>query len=208
MVTLLVDGEAEKIGTLRQFWKVTEIDTELAAEIDAVKASLHEKAAPVAAMVVKVGELPLANEPDRAIGVHLVLGWDEDRASVTDVDWDYLPVLGYVVKTADATAYTLHEERDGLLHPMSRSRAVELGVLDVAGRLVRRGQPLIVKCRSVKPYIALYAQADCLLSDGRAVQILTSIIGDDLPAPAWYAGKRPADVAAYSADEAARKGLS
>jgi len=203
MVTLLVDDAAEKIGTLRQFWKVTEIDDERAAEIGAVKANLASKPAPVAVMIAEVAELPLATEPGRGIAVHLVLGWDEDRPSVTDFAWDYLPILGYAVKTADSAGYVLHEERGGLLYPMSKSRAVELGILNAAGQLVRRGQPSIIECRAVKPYIALYAEADCLLSDGRAVEILTSIEAGNLPTPAWYAGKRPADVAAYPAGRAA-----
>jgi hypothetical protein len=202
-VTLLVDGAAEKIGTARSFWKVTEMDKERGAEIDAVKASLRGKPAPVAVMIAAVSELPLASAPGRDIAAHLVLGWDEDRASVTDFAWDYLPVLGYAVKTADAADYTLHEERDGLLHHMTKSRALELGILDAAGELVRRGQPSIIECRAVKPYISVYAEADCLLSDGRAVEILTSIEAGNLPAPAWYAGKRPADVAAFPAHKAA-----
>jgi hypothetical protein len=201
-VNLLIGGVAHDIGTLRQYWKVTEIDGERAAEIDAVKASLSGKSTPVAVMIAAAGELPLASAPDRAVAAHMVLGWDEDRASVTDFGWDYLPILGYAVKTADSAGYALHEERDGLLHPVSKCRAVELGVLDAAGELVRRGQPSIIECRAVKPYISLYAEADCVLSDGRAVEILTSIEAGNLPAPAWYAGKRPADVATYAADQA------
>ena len=200
-VTLLVDGISEKIGTVRSFWKVTEIDKERAAEIDAVEASLRGKTAPVAVMIAEVGELPLASEPDKAIAVHLVLGWDEDRASVTDFNWSYLPVLGYAVKTDDSTAYRLHEERDGLLHPMIKSRAVELGILGTAGKLLRRGQPTIIECRMVKPYITIYAEADCLLSDGRAATILTSIEDGNLPVRTWYAGRRPSDVAVFPVNE-------
>jgi hypothetical protein len=202
-VTLFVDDRAQKIGTLRSFWKVSEIDEARAAEMRAVEASLQGKAAPAAVMIAEVAELPLAAAPSKAIAVHLVLGWDEDRVSVTDFTWDYLPILGYAVKKVGTSSYALHQERGGLLYPMSKSRAFELGILDAAGRLLRRGQPSIIECRAVKPYIALYAEADCLLSDGRAVEILTSIEAGNLPAPAWYAGKRPADVAAYSADKAA-----
>jgi len=203
MVTLFVDGIGVNIATLRRFWKVTEIDDARAAEIDAAKASLSGKLAPVAVMVADVTELPLASTPNMAAAVHLVLGWDEDRASVTDFLWEYLPVLGYAVKTIDSTGYALHEERDGLLYPMSESRAVVLGILDASGRFVRRGQPSITECRAVKPYINLYAEADCLLSDGRTVEILTSIGVGNLPTPSWYEGKRPADVAVYHGDDPA-----
>jgi len=203
MVTLFVDGIAVEIGTLRRFWKVTEIDDARAAEIDAAKASLSGKLAPVAVMVADVTELPLASAPSMAAAVHLVLGWDEDRASVTDFLWEYLPVLGYAVKTIDSSGYALHEERDGLLYPMSESRAVVLGILDASGRFVRRGQPSITECRVVKPYINLYSEADCLLSDGRTVEILTSIGVGNLPTPSWYEGKRPADVAVFHGDDLA-----
>jgi hypothetical protein len=196
-VTLFVEGIAVEIGTLRRFWKVTEIDNERAAEIEAVRASLSGKAAPVAVMVADVIELPLAGAPGLPAAVHLVLGWDEDRASVTDFLWEYLPVLGYATKTTGSTGYALHEERDGLLHPLTESRALALGILDQVGCFVRRGQPSIVKCSAVKPYINLYAEADCLLSDGRTVGILTSIGAANLPTPSWYEGKRPMDVAIY-----------
>jgi hypothetical protein len=198
MVTLLIDGVAGKIGTLRRFWKVTEIDSGRAAEIEALEASLRGKPAPAAAMIADAGELPLASEPSRSIAVHTILGWDEDRASVTDLAWDYLPILGYAVKTVDSAGYVLHEERDGLLHPISEGRAMELGILDASGRLIRTGQPSIIECRAVKPYIANYAEADCLLSDGRTVEILTSVEAGDLPTPGWYAGKRPSDVAKFT----------
>jgi hypothetical protein len=197
MVTLLIDGVAAKIGTLRRFWKVTEIDSERAAEIDALEATLRGRPAPMAAMIAEGGELPLASEPNRSIAVHLILGWDEDRASVTDLAWDYLPILGYAVRTLDSAGYILHEERGGLLHPVSEGRAMELGILDASGRLIRSGQPSIIQCRAVKPYIANYAEADCLLSDGRAVKILTSVEAGYLPTPGWYAGKRPSDVAKF-----------
>jgi hypothetical protein len=198
LVTLLIGGVEEEIATLRQFWKVTEIDSARAAEIEAVKTSLRGKPAPFAAMIAGASEMPLASKPSRNIAVHLILGWDEDRASVTDLAWDYLPILGYAVKTADSTGYVLHEERDGLLHPISEGRAMELGILDASGRLIRTGQPSIIECKSVRPYIANYAEADCLLSDGRMVEILTSVEAGVLPTPGWYAGKRPSDVTKFT----------
>jgi hypothetical protein len=154
-------------------------------------------------MIADVAELPLASAPSRAIVVHLVLGWDEDRASVTDFAWEYLPALGYAVKTIDSAGYALHEERGGLLYPVTESRALALGLLDAGGRFVRHGQPSITECRAVKPYINLYAEAQCLLSNGRIVEILTSIGAGSLPTPSWYKGKRPADVAIYHGDNLA-----
>lgn len=203
MVTLHIDSVRVEIGTLRPFWKVTEIDNKRSAEIERVKASLSGNRAPVAVMIADVVELPLASGPTRTAAVHLVLGWDEDRASVTDFVWEYLPILGYASKTIDLTGYALHEERNGLLYPVSESRAMALGILEAGGRFVRRGQPSITECRAVKPYINLYAEADCLLSDGRTVEILTSIREGNLPTPSWYEGKRPADVAAYHGDDLA-----
>lgn len=198
-VTLFIGALPQKIGTLRNFWKVTEIDEARAAEIKAAEAALKDRDAPPAVMMANTTELPLAAEPQRETSCHLVLGWDVDRASVTDFLWDYLPILGYAVRDAASVGYTLHEERGGLLYPLTSGHAVQLGILDQAGNFLRRGQPAIAECRAVKPYIKVYADADCVLSDGRAVEILTSIKPGILPDPAWYVGKRPADVQYYPA---------
>lgn len=194
-VTLLVDGLAQEIGTLRRSWKVTEIDNERAVEIDAAKAGLRDHAAPIAVMTAEVTELPLAAEPNKTVAAHLVLSWDAGRFSVTDFGWDYLPVLGYAVQ--NSAGYVLHEERAGGLLPVSRACAIELGIHDQAGQFLRLGQLSIVECNSVRPYITGYAQADCVLSNGRVAEILTSVETAILPEPAWYIGKRPSDVARY-----------
>lgn len=198
-VTLLVGNESQKIGTLRRSWKVTEIDDDRAAEIEAAKASIAGEGAPVAVMVADVAEIPLAIEPSRPVAAHLVIGWDADRSSVTDFGWDYLPTLGYAVRGASSAEYALHEERAGVLHPVTTSRAIELGILNDARKFQRRGQPSIIKCTSVRPYISSYAQADCTLSDGQIVEILTSVELEMLPDSTWYVGKRPAEVARYPA---------
>jgi hypothetical protein len=197
-VTLLVDGLVQEIGTLRRSWKVTEIDNERAVEIGAAKADLRGQAAPVAVMVADVTELPLAAGLGQPVSAHLVLGWDADRSSVTDFGWDYLPVLGYGVQTDSSAGYVLHEERGGALTPLTSARAVELGISDQAGKFLRQGQPTIVECRSVRPYISSYVQADCVLSNGTAAEILTSVKAGELPEIGWYTGKRPADVAHYA----------
>jgi hypothetical protein len=200
-VTLLVGNDPQKIGTLRRSWKVTEIDSERAAEIEAARANIAAEGAPVAVMVADVAEIPLAIEPSRPVAAHLVIGWDADRSSVTDFGWDYLPALGYAVRGTSSAEYALHEERAGVLHPVTTSRAIELGILDDAGKFQRRGQPSITKCRSVRPYISSYAQADCTLSNGQTAEILTSVESGTLPDSTWYVGKRPADVARYTAGE-------
>jgi hypothetical protein len=94
-----------------------------------VKASFSGKPSPVAVMIAEVAELPLASAPARGAAVHLVLGWDEDRASVTGYAWEYLPIRGYAVKMIESTCYVLHEERDGLLYPVSESRGTASGIL-------------------------------------------------------------------------------
>jgi hypothetical protein len=52
--------------------------------------------------------------------------------------WDYLPVLGYAVRDPDSGAFILHERRDGVLHPLGRDRAVELGLIGTDGQFVGR----------------------------------------------------------------------
>jgi hypothetical protein len=198
MVTLLIDGLAQEIGTLRRSWKVTEIDSERATEIDAAKASLQGQAAPVAAMLADVIDMPTAAKSSHRVAAHLVLGWDADRSSVTDFGWDFLPVLGYAVRCDGSAGYLLHEEMEGGLSPITRARAIELGIHNTAAQFVRRGQPSIVKCLFVRRYISAYVQADCVLSDGRAAEILTTIATEGFPQPAWYVGKRPSDAAHYT----------
>lgn len=199
-VTLLIDGSAQEIGTLRRSWKVTEIVSERAAEIDKAKTAYEGSAVPMAVMVADVAELPLATDPTSQISAHLVLGWDADRSSVTDFGWEYLPVLGYAVRREGSTKFELHEEKGGSLYPLSGARALELGIVDRKGRFVRKGQPTITGCRSVRHYITSYAQADCILSNGQTADILTAVEDGTLPLPAWYVGKRPVDVANYQTD--------
>ena len=197
-VTLLVGDQPVDAGTLRRSWKVTEFDGERLAEIETAKADLQGQVAPMAAIIADVTELALDANFREAIAGHLVLGWDADRSSVTDFSWDYLPVLGYAVQIGTSGKYVLHEERAGRLSPITAARAVELGIHDHGGHFLRRGQPAITECRAVRPYIVGYAQADCVLSDGRNADILTSVESESLPNPAWYIGKRPSDVVLYS----------
>jgi len=193
-VTLLIGGSRLPVGTLRQFFKLTEMDDERAAEREAAAGITPS---PAATLVMDITDLPLAGEPDKPVAAHLVLGWDEGRGSVTDFGWDYLPRLGYAVRDRASGNYTLHEHRSGLLHPIDALRARELGLLGAGGELIRRGQPRIAACRSVRPWIPGYAEADCTFDDGRQEKLLVRTTGDTLPEPTWLAGKKPMQVENY-----------
>jgi len=194
-VTLVVGGARVSIGTLRRFFKITELDEERAAELATASAAGRS---PLAVMLADISELALATEPDKPVAAHLVLGWDEGRGSVTDFGWDYLPKIGYAVRDPAGEAYLLYEERSGLLHPIDAGRAQELRLLDPAGRLIRHGQPHIVNCRSVKRWTKDYAEAECTFENGEKNTVLTLIPDGQLPPETWFIGKRPMDVERYS----------
>jgi len=201
-VTLLIGGSRQTVGTLRQFFKLTELDDERAAELDA---AARITPSPAAALVMDITDLPLAGEPDKPVAAHLVLGWDEGLGSVTDFGWDYLPQLGYAVRDPTSGDYTLHERRSGLLHPIDTHRARELGLLDAGGELIRHGQPRIAACRSVRPWIAGYAEAECTFDNGAGDKLLIVTPDDQLPPEAWFVGKRPMDVRRFQQNSAALK---
>ena len=201
-VTLLIGASKQTVGTLRRFFKITELDDERVAERDA---AARITPSPSAALVMDITDLPLAGEPDKPVAAHLVLGWDEGRGSVTDFGWDYLPQLGYAVRDPADGSYTLHEERTGLLHAIGDRRAHELGLLDAGGELIRHGQPRIAACRSVKPWIAGYAEAECTFDSGAGDKLLIVTPDDQLPPESWFVGKRPMDVRRYQRDSAAPK---
>lgn len=192
--TLFVGGSKHTVGTLRRFFKITELDDERAAEREA---AARVTPSPAAALIVDISELPLAGAPDKPIAAHLVLGWDEGRGSVTDFGWDYLPQLGYAVRDRDTGHYTLHEERDGLLHGIDRARARELALIDADSRLIPHGQPRITACRSVRPYIDGYVEADCTFDSGAADKLLIATADGEVPPETWFVGKRPMDVERY-----------
>lgn len=193
-VTLMVGGTRQTVGTLRRFFKLTELDEEREAELAAAERDTHS---PAAALNMDVCEIPLAAEPRKPIAAHLVLGWDEGRGSVTDFGWDYLPQLGYAVRDPTNHTFTLYEMRDHLLHPVDAARARELNLLDAADHLVRHGQPRITGCENVRPYLDKYADADCTLSTGDKETLLTAVEGSELPPAEWFVGKRPMDVQRY-----------
>jgi hypothetical protein len=50
------------------------------------------------------------------------------------------------------------------------------GIIDDVPKFQRSGQPSITKCQSVRPYISSYAEANCLLSNGKVIEILTLVV--------------------------------
>jgi hypothetical protein len=149
-------------------------------------------------------EAPFASDPHHPVQAHLVLGWDADRASIADIDIEFMPTLGYAVRALGENGYVLFESQASLLYPMSNDRAIELGILSETGTLIRRGQLKIVECQSVRPFIPGYAMADCVLANGRRAEVMTRLDADELPTPAWYVGKRPSDAASHHAPEPER----
>lgn len=194
---LSVGGIEQSVGSLRRFWKITELNRERSGELEEWEAIARTIPSPPAAMLSDVYEMPLGSENSASVKAHLVIGWDEGRTSVTDMRWDYLPTLGYGVLDRESGVFVLHEERAGVLFPVSRERATEIGLIGSGGRLVRRGQPTIVECRSVRPYIPGYAEADCTFDDGKVEKLLIGTTGESLPEPSWLVGKKPMQAERY-----------
>jgi hypothetical protein len=111
LAKLAVAGVVQDVGSLRRFWKITELDEERAGELGASEATVSAMPSPKAAMIADVVEVPLALRPDIEISAHQVIGWDEGRTSVTDMGWDYLPVPGYAVRDPENGLFTLYERR-------------------------------------------------------------------------------------------------
>ncbi len=110
---LSVGGVEQNIGSLRRFWKITEIDDERSKELETAEATAGAIASPPAAMLADVYDMTLGSEDGASVKAHLVIGWDAGRTRVTDMGWDYLPTLGYGVRDRDSGAFVLHEERGG-----------------------------------------------------------------------------------------------
>lgn len=193
-VELSVAGVVHPVGSLRRFWKVTELDAGRAEEMDASEAAASALPSPKAVMLADVNEMPLGSRSGNTVRAHLVIGWDEGRTSVTDMGWDYLPILGYAVRNPASKLFALHEECDGALYPLDYGRAVDLGLIGPSGHLLRRGQPVISACHSIRPYIAGYAEADCTFDDGRQETLLIAASYAELPDPSLLIGKRPKDL--------------
>ena len=190
-VPLVIGGTRYAIGTARRFFKLTEIDQQRQAEINAAKM----KRAPTAVMIADVSERSMADAPETPVPAHLVLGWDVDRGHVTDANWDYLPKLGFAILRLNSAEreYVLHEERQGMLYPISPLRARELNLFDAEGKLRRQGQRRIISCESVRAYFEGFAEAVCRLEGGDIIKLFVAAdVG--LPPASWFVGKRPMDV--------------
>lgn len=196
-VKLAVAGIVQDVGSLRRFWKITELDGERSDELRASEAAAATMPSPKAAMLADVDEMPLGSESGIKVKAHLVIGWDEGRTSVTDMGWDYLPVLGFAVRDPDSKVFVLHEERDHALYRLDRERAVELCLIRPDGQLSRLGQPTISECRSVRPFMAGYAEAECTFNDGRQKKLLINLTDGRQPDPSWFTGKKPMQVEHY-----------
>jgi hypothetical protein len=194
---LAVGGVEQDVGSLRRFWKITELDEERAGELSAAEAVVAGRPSPKAAMIADVVELPVGSKSGVEVKAHPVIGWDEGRTRVTDMGWDYLPVLGYAVRDTKSGAFVLHEIRNGALHRLDRERAVELGLIGPDGQLVEHGQPVITACENVRPFLDKYADADCTLSTGGKKTLMTTIEGGELPPAEWFIGKKPMQVEKY-----------
>jgi len=177
---LTVAGAIQDAGSLRRSWKLTELDEKRSSRLAASEALAAGMPSLRVAILADVSEMPLGTASSVPVKAHLVIGWDDGRTRVTDLGWDYLPVLGYAVRDPESGVFVLHEERDHALHRLDRERAVELGLVGPDGQLVPHGQPLISECRSVRPYIFGFAEADCTFADGRQEKLLIKVVGAEL----------------------------
>lgn len=194
---LVVGGTLQTIGSLRRFWKISEIDDERSQELRASELVAASIPSPRAAMVADVEEIPVGSPSGPRIKAHLVIGWDVGRTSVADLGWDYLPTLGYAVRDPDSANFILHEFCDNALHRLDLARGIELELCTADGQLVGHGQPIISQCISVRHYISGYAEADCLFGNGREKKLLVAVTAGALPEPAWFVGKKPMQVEKY-----------
>jgi hypothetical protein len=192
-----IGGVACEVGTLRRFWKITEMDAERSAEL--LAAAAHAIPSPLAVLTAEPVELPLS-AGGSVVKAHRLIGWDEGRTSVTDAGWDYLPTLGYAVRDK-AGEFVLHEETEAGLVPMDKERALELNLIEANGQLVRHGQPVISDCREVRPFIQGYAEADCTLAGGQKERLLIGVMGGEMPPPAWLIGRTPREVSEYASSK-------
>lgn len=191
---LAVAGVVQDVGSLRRFWKITELDEDRAGELSASEAIVAGMPSPKAVMVADVVEMPLSSASGTEVAAHQVIGWDDGRTRVTDMGWDFLPVLGYAVRDPESGIFALHEERDGALHRLESERAIELGLVGPDGKLLKHEQPVITACENIRPFLDKYADADCTLSKDGKKTLMTRIEGGELPPAEWFIGKKPMQI--------------
>jgi hypothetical protein len=197
-VEIEVCGLRQQIGTLRRFGKLTELDEQSSAEMRALEALLGQLIAPIAAMNADIIQNELEGGSRNPIKAHEVIGWDEDRTHVLDLNWDFLPTIGYAVQDHDRRVLVLHEKTSGGLRPVTQNQATASGLIDSAGRLVRQGQPKILECWNVRQVMTGYADANCRLENGETHRLLTATAEGEIPPSAWFVGKRQRDVRLYA----------
>ena len=185
-VRLDVGGSLHDVGVLRHAGKLTE---QLGAP------SVADAPSPVAALVARPIEMPVPDRTASPAAAHLVLAWESGRRSVTDIDWDFLPVLGYAVRDAARGTYVLHHLTDGALLPLSAARAVQVGLVR-GNRLMRGKQPRIVECIGARLIVADCAEAEVVLDNGNRATLMVRTSGK-LPPTEWFVGKRPIEVEVF-----------
>ena len=186
-VPLDVGGSLHDVGVLRHAGKLTE---QLGAP------AVAEAPSPVAALVARPVEIPVLDPTALPSAAHLVLSWEPGRRSVTDMDWDFLPVLGYAVRDAGCGTYVLHYLTDGALLPVTAARAVETGLVR-GDRLLRGRQPKIVACIGARLIVAGCAEAEVVLDDGNRATLTVRTSGE-LPPAGWFVGKHPGEVEVFA----------
>ena len=194
---LNIGGVIEEVGLLARSWNLTNLNEERSKELDKFATDALVDPSPKAAIVGFSHRLRVGPQKGVKQRAHLVIGWDYGRSQVWDKEWDYLPVLGYAIQEPDTNFYVLHELRDGTLYRLEMERATQLGLIDSSGSIVRRGQPEITDCRSVRLIVWGVAEADCTFDNHRTETLMIGVEGDKLPDPSWLVGKRPMDAANF-----------
>ncbi len=120
-----VCGLRQQIGTLRHFGKLTELNEQSSAEMTALEALLGQMVAPIAAMNTDVIQKELEGGSSNPIKAHEIASWEEDRSHVLDLNWDFLPTIGYAVQDHDRRVFVLHEKTAGGLRPVTQNQATE-----------------------------------------------------------------------------------
>jgi hypothetical protein len=209
--SFFIEDHSFQIGTLKRFYKSSEITPYRESQMAAVAAQVKAKPAPKAVMMESADESPyhlrLKSAPTRPANAHLLLGWERDRSSISDYKWDYLPVLGYLVESPTTGWLELYDENDGYLQLTSYKSAIKNGILNKAGQMDYFSQPGISKCLSLTGIGADHVTADCLLDNGELESLIVKVRNDNRPPLDWFSGKKPSQVVHYNMEDQPRAAL-
>ena len=133
-IPLTIGGRRHFVGSLRRYYKVTELDAERVDELESAAVT----PSPAVAMVVDIAHLTLSDRPGIPMAACLVIAWDQGRGHTQDFDWDGQPQLGYAVFHRSINEHILYEYVGGALTLIDVERARELGILDADGQLMVR----------------------------------------------------------------------